>query len=247
MVGTANGMDTTVTVEAPAKPAFIAPLWHTVVLVAFLLAISWLGAQSQTLFPGFIAGHIRSRMGSYLVVIVMEWAMVVFVWYGVRIQKKPFKDLFGPHHLTFTGALRDLGIAVLFLIGSNIVLGIIAFLLRVHRNPAVARISPQTRAEVVMYLLLSLSAGICEEIVCRGYLQRQLTILFQNAWAAVVLQGIVFGAAHGYQGAKLMVIVGVYGCMFGTLALLRKSLYPGMMTHALQDGLAGLLVRHLAK
>jgi hypothetical protein len=247
MVETANSMEITVTVEAPARPELVAPLWHTVILVSFLLGISWLGAHSGTLFPGFIAGHIHSRTGSYSVMIAMEWAMAVFVWYGMRIQKRSFKDLLSARSLTFTGVLRDLGIAVLFLIGSNIVLGIIAFLLGVHRNPAVARIAPETKAEVVVYLLLSLSAGICEEIVCRGYLQKQITVLIRNAWGAVVLQGIVFGAAHGYQGTKLMVIVGIYGCMFGALALLRKSLYPGMMTHALQDGLAGVLVRHLAK
>ena len=114
MVETANSMGTTVTVEAPARPELVAPLWHTVVMVSFLLGISWLGAHSGTLFPGFIAGHIHSRTGSYSVMIAMEWAMVAFVWYGMRIQKRPFKDLFGTRRLTFTGVLRDLGIASCF-------------------------------------------------------------------------------------------------------------------------------------
>jgi len=247
MVETANEMDTTTTVEAPARSMLVAPLWHTLVLLSFLLGISWLGAHSSTLFPGFIPGHMRTRTGSYAVMIVLEWAMLVFVWYGARIQKRSFRDLLGSRSLTLRGAFRDLGIAILFLIGSNIVLRVITILLGVHRNPAVARIAPQTKLEVFVYLLLSLSAGICEEIVCRGYLQKQFTALARTAWVAVVLQGIVFGAAHGYQGTKFMVIIGVYGWMFGALALLRKSLYPGMMTHALQDGLAGVFIRHFTK
>jgi hypothetical protein len=42
----------------------------------------------------------------------------------------------------------------------------------------------------------------------------------------------------------MMLVIAVYGCLFGLLALWRRSLRPGMMTHALQDGLAGLLARY---
>ena len=88
-----------------------------------------------------------------------------------------------------------------------------------------------------------------EEIIFRGYLQRQFGALGRNAIVGIVASGILFGLAHGYQGPRMMVVIGVYGIFFGILAHFRKSLRPGMMAHAFQDSIAGiglfkLITRH---
>jgi CAAX protease family protein len=62
-----------------------------------------------------------------------------------------------------------------------------------------------------------------------------------------VIQGLIFGVSHGYQGPTYMVIISVYGCLFGLLALWRRSLRPGMLAHFFQDGGIGLVARHLVK
>jgi membrane protease YdiL (CAAX protease family) len=95
---------------------------------------------------------------------------------------------------------------------------------------------------------LALTAGICEETIFRGYLQRQFTAWTRNAAAGIVLQGVVFGAAHAYQGLNQVILIAVYGCLFGLLALWRKSLRPGMMAHFVQDAIGGLmLAKYLPK
>jgi uncharacterized protein len=58
----------------------------------------------------------------------------------------------------------------------------------------------------------------------------------------VLLQALIFGAAHSYQGVRGMITVGVYGALFGVLAVNRKSLRPGMIQHFMQDSFAGLAV-----
>ena len=68
-----------------------------------------------------------------------------------------------------------------------------------------------------------------------------------QAEAMIIAQGVLFGAAHGYQGTKLMFTIGVYGALFGILAAWRKSLRPGMMAHFLQDFISGLLLRFLTQ
>jgi hypothetical protein len=55
------------------------------------------------------------------------------------------------------------------------------------------------------------------------------------------------GAGHGYQGTRFMILIAIYGALFGTLVLLRKSLRPGMMAHAWQDAFSGILVYLLTK
>jgi len=239
-----------ITIPPPTEerePALVAPVWHTVILVAFLLGLSWWGARSGSLVPPTVAAGTHSHIIPYVFVIVIECLVLLFVLYGLRLRKLTLKELLGPRKITLMNVVRDLGIALLFFIGSNVILGIIALILKAGHNPAIRKISPSGKAEVILYLLVSLSAGICEEIVCRGYLQKQLTVLTKSASAGILLQGVIFGAAHGYQGTKFMIVIGVYGCLFGMLAQFRNSLYPGMMTHALQDGMAGLIARNLAR
>jgi hypothetical protein len=52
----------------------------------------------------------------------------------------------------------------------------------------------------------------------------------------------VFGLSHAYEGHQRMLLIFVYGAMFGTLAILRKSLRPGMMAHAWHDSFEGVLL-----
>jgi len=100
---------------------------------------------------------------------------------------------------------------------------------------------PRTYSEMAAWVALSVTAGFCEELIFRGYLQRQFLALTGKAQAAVVLQALVFGAAHLYQGWKGAVTITVYGALFGALAVWRKSLRPGMIQHASQDTFTGIL------
>jgi len=53
--------------------------------------------------------------------------------------------------------------------------------------------------------------------------------------------------AHVYQGYRVGTLVGLYGTMFGILAHWRGSVRPGMMAHAWQDSVSGIMagaIRH---
>jgi hypothetical protein len=66
-------------------------------------------------------------------------------------------------------------------------------------------------SEIFLWLLVSLSAGFCEELVFRGYLQRQFHAATGNVVVAVALQAIVFGLVHTYQGWKPVLVITVLG------------------------------------
>ena len=84
-------------------------------------------------------------------------------------------------------------------------------------------------------IALSASAGFCEEIVYRGYLQRQLRAFTGSRVLSVGGQALVFGVGHAYQGWKNVVVIAVLGALYGLLVLWRKNLRSSMLAHAWSD------------
>lgn len=208
-------------------------------VVAVLLGFSMLSAHTRSL-PG-VTGHQRIR--GYALAMIFEWATTGFIWYALRQRGLKISELVGGNWARPLHVLRDIGLAIGFLLVSAGVLNGLGYLLKAVPNQAIRNMFPEGPAQVAVYLLLVVTAGFCEEIIFRGYLQRQFTALSRSLTGGIVLQGIVFGASHGYQGWKYMLSISVFGIMFGILALWRRSLRPGMIAHFLQDGLGGLLAR----
>ena len=214
----------------------IAPIWHTGVLLA---ALAGLGAWSA-LQHGLLAAG--SRAPSYVVTIACEWLLFGLAAWGIRLNGGSISSVIGGRWSTPKLFLRDLGIGALFLLGSNVILAGLSAVLRPGPNADIARMLPHSRIEIALWVFVSLSAGICEEFVTRGYLQQQLGGILKNATAGLLAQGIIFGAAHAYQGPKRMFTIAVFGCMMGWLAQWRQSLRPGMLSHFLQDAIGGIIL-----
>jgi uncharacterized protein len=219
----------------------VAPAWHTAIVLLAMLGVSIAGSRTGNL-PGVGA---YGRIGGYVLVMIVEWATVGFIWYGVSLRGISASELVGGSWVRPVAVLRDLAIAIGFLLIAAGVLNGLGYLLKAVPNQAMRNMFPQGPAEVIVYLLLVLTAGFCEELIFRGYLQRQFTALTQATIGGILLQGMVFGASHGYQGWRFMLLITVFGTMFGLLAHWRRSLRPGMIAHFVQDGVGGLLGRHL--
>ena len=104
----------------------------------------------------------------------------------------------------------------------------------------VAAMLPRNAVEIFLWILVSTSAGICEEFIYRGYLQRQFAALTRSASAGLVLQAVAFGVSHGYQGWKKVVTITVLGALYGLMVQWRRTILPGMASHIWADILSGL-------
>jgi membrane protease YdiL (CAAX protease family) len=240
---------------APDKPALIAPLWHTLLITALILGNSFL-SSSQV---GAVHGS-PSRILLYGGTFVIQLVLILLVWFGIRLRGVRMRDLIGGKWKTVEAFLLDVCIAfgfwlvaLLLLFGLRIALGTIDLHNMQKSVDDTVRIlgpiAPHTYLEAGLFVLLSVCAGLFEEIIFRGYLQRQFAALGRNAVVGIVVSAAIFGLGHGYQGARMMVVLGVFGAFCGILAHFRKSLRPGMMAHAFQDSLTGialfeLVVRH---
>jgi hypothetical protein len=189
-----------------------------------------------------------NRARVYLVTILVEWFFFVLVVAGVRRSGASVLLVLGDHWRSARQVLRDIGIAAGFWVVALALLWVFARLLRVDaQGRNLQFILPHGGAEIALWIALSVTAGICEETIFRGYLQRQFMALTKSAPAGILLSAAAFGAAHAYQGFRMVILIGLFGAMFGILAYWRGSVRPGMIVHAWQDSLGGVvagLMRH---
>jgi uncharacterized protein len=223
----------------------LAPIWHTAIVVFVLLGASLGG--SRGVHP--LTGH--SKIPQYLWTMAWEWVLAGFVYLGVRKRMK-LRELIGGRWASPEDVLLDLMIAAGFWLVAIVVLGAGAKLRHLDQagkfdsmRQQLGFLIPDTTLELLAWFCLSTTAGICEEIIFRGYLQRQFAAFTSSMLAGVLLSAVVFGAAHGYEGGPRMLLIGIYGLMFGLLAWWRKSLRPGMIAHAWHDAISGAVLHML--
>src|SRR6266851_1951241 len=100
-------------------------------------------------------------------------------------------------------------------------------------------ILPHGGLEITLWIALSVTAGICEETIFRGYLQRQVIALTKNVPA-----GILLSAAHSVPLTRTRASGGDSDRPVGRHVWVhwRGSVRPGIIAHAWQDSLNGVLV-----
>ena len=115
--------------------------------------------------------------------------------------------------------------------------------LRGMRNQAVLdAMLPHTLAQFAVWFLVSLSAGVCEELIFRGYLLQQFTAWTGRPILSVVLAGLVFGSIHLYEGLGAILPIAALGIVYGLCVYyFRGDLRAVMVAHTLQDFLTALL------
>ena len=131
--------------------------------------------------------------------------------------------------------MRDFAIALPFWVIWEATARLVYALLYPHSSPSNAYHVRAGPAEIFLWLLVSLAAEFCEELVLGGYLQRQFQAATGSIAAAVALQAIVFGLVHTYQGRKPVLVITVLGVIYGTLVALRRELRSSMIAHAWSD------------
>jgi membrane protease YdiL (CAAX protease family) len=99
---------------------------------------------------------------------------------------------------------------------------------------------PAFGREMAAFVVVCLTAGVCEEMLYRGWLVNILRAATGSIWAAVVASAIVFGMGHAYQGAKAMLRTVFVGLQLAILYVVVGSLIPGQILHAGVDLLVGV-------
>jgi len=246
----------------------IAPVWHTVLLIMVIIAVSALGFVRHT---GPHGAAVVNRLHTYGTTAILELVLIAWVAFGMKLRGVRLRSLFGKVSIDLKAIMLDFGIAIVFWILSMMALATVAMMWIsveswiTHKpipiqtdktgkptmpNPAddkaakaVVQLAPTNAKEVAGWLMLCMLVGVAEELVFRGYLQTQFTAWAKGAAVAgVVFSAMTFGAAHGYEGARAMFMLTVFGAFFSLLALFRRNLRAGIFAHSWHDAVAGLAV-----
>lgn len=212
---------------------------HTFGLLAILLLIIYGGIRSHG--PSTAPAVPQHLLRLYAGVMLGEWALVFYVWRGIRHTGLSLGDLIGRRWRGWMSFFRGMLLTAAFWLVWEGTARLLHLLLGSSDTANVKAMLPRTVLEIAVWCLLSCTAGLCEELVYRGYLQRQFAAWTRNAAAAIIIQAVIFGVSHGYQGLKQVLIISVLGLLYGALAHWRRSLVPGMAAHAWSDIYGGWL------
>ncbi len=100
-----------------------------------------------------------------------------------------------------------------------------------------SEILPVTQKEKKLWNYVSITAGVTEELIYRGFLIFAFTHLFPQLPIGVVilLASLTFGLAHTYQGIMGVLKTTAAGVVFSVLYLSFGSILPSIVVHFLID------------
>jgi membrane protease YdiL (CAAX protease family) len=219
---------------------------HLFVLVLFVVQPIHGAISFRRYVARVKAGQMPDRVKLYTQTILMEWiglAILALMW---RFYDRPIAEL---------GFTAPAGVG--FWIGLAVSIVLIAYLIyawyemgradnetRTEQREAFGDLFhflPQTKADFRRFVAVSITAGIVEEIVYRGFVLWYLST-FMPLWGAVIVSSMFFGIAHSYQGAMGAVRTGLVGLAFAILYVGTGSIWISIVAHALLDILQGGMI-----
>ena len=233
---------------APPPLAPIAPWWHTIGLLVFLV-VSAIYGVSMTKYSSplpYTARFLLSCMSKIALlgaVIGGVYHRSDFLRRTVLHRAKPWSNEFGTGLIVYF-------IGIVVAASSAIAIRILLHQPRGSMSPTVLAMLPHTTTEVLVWLVVSLTAGIGEEILFRGYLLRQFTAWTGRTSVAIATLSILFGAIHLYEGLPAVVALTLLSVLYCAVALHRGNIRAVMIAHSLQDfsaGIAVLLISHMER
>lgn len=217
--------------SVPGRSCTLAPVWHTCALLAWLTVFAAVLAYLRV-------GTDHPRVGHILfcsTAILFEWGVFAFtIWRATPA----FIDYVAQAFRNGRGLLWDVAAALTLCLVSSLIAPLMVRILGTSGWASLEGMRPNNLIERAFWIATSISAGISEEIVFRGYLQKQLSGWTSYESVGILGQAAIFGLVHGYQGWKNMALVFILGAIFGTAVFLRRGLRANMIAHAIMDALA---------
>ena len=115
---------------------------------------------------------------------------------------------------------------------------------QMESNVVLSGILPRSRKEKRLFSFLSLSAGVCEEIIFRGFMLYLLQAIYPEIplFLVILIPSVLFGISHFYQRMQGIIMSAVLGAIFMCLFLVTNNLVLAIFLHFFHDFSATFLL-----
>jgi uncharacterized protein len=219
------------------------PWDYWVIFFVLGILLPWRGRERVRALMALPEVTSRDRIKLYIATILFQWTLTVLVAWRALARGLSWSDLGVQSAWDFSLLAATVGGALLIAVGhwANVRRMAGSSHPNVVRLRALgARLFPRTGWELVFYIGLALTAGLCEEFLFRGFVMAALFHAGLAAWAVVLGSSVMFGVAHLYQGKGGAAGTGILGTIFALVRLAYQSLLPLVVWHAALDVVAGI-------
>lgn len=220
------------------------PLQLPEVLLLVAVTVLWPLYESLHGWPHFTrrvsAGTPGARVSAYWEAVLVQWSLVgacIAAWNASGRR-------WGTPALTAPAGARLWGSVCLL----AVFVALQARQLRALRRAPAARAAlsrrisampfvqllPTSRRELAWMYPLCVTAGVCEELLYRGFVVWGLAVPL-GWWAASAVSLLSFGLMHAYQGKAGILRTAGVGLAMSVVVAVTRSLWPAMALHALLD------------
>jgi hypothetical protein len=224
---------------------------HIFILLLFIVQPVYGLFESRRYEAQAKAGRPLNRIRFYRETTLTEWVFLAVLGAAWFIYGRPIADLgfVMPGGYGFWG-----GAALLVLFTGYLLYSWRAMMKASDTEKAkhteslgkIAQYLPHTIRELHSFVGVSITAGIVEEIVYRGFVFWYLC-QFMPLWTAVIVSSIAFGLAHSYQGATGALRCGLIGLAFGIFYVVTGSIWLPIVAHVLMDVLQGAAIHEILR
>jgi membrane protease YdiL (CAAX protease family) len=117
---------------------------------------------------------------------------------------------------------------------------------KLESRPNIRAVLPSTPEELRLFYGAAITAGVCEEVLFRGYLLWYFQSL-TPASVAIVAAILAFGLAHAYQGLSGIFSTGLAGALAMAAYLVTGSLLAPIVLHAALDLVNGFTIYSVSR
>jgi membrane protease YdiL (CAAX protease family) len=101
---------------------------------------------------------------------------------------------------------------------------------------------PRNTAEHAWFNAVAVTAGVCEEVLFRGFCLAYVAS-FSGPWWSVLVTSLIFGLGHLYQGRGGALKTGIVGVITGAMVVGGGTIWLPILLHVFVDIHGGLVYR----
>ena len=222
------------TLQRSEKVHFIIGIVSTVLILAISVLLKWMGL---TIFS-------YNNVQSVYLKILYPWAILgLLALYVAKIEKHPFL-LWDEQIYPWTFYLKSvLKIMFLSFICSLVIVISLKLIGFNNKSDIADKLVAILHKDRLLVLFVSLTAGITEELICRGYLFSRLEMLINKPAVSIVVSAIFFGILHISYGTIAQVLLPFWlGLIYAAYYYKYRNIRVIIICHFLWD-FVGLYMR----